>query len=118
MFVVPDQAPAPVATAAEPATPHAASHASGAQVNVESHGYHYAVIGNRLLSVAELTAALQSGDTPAAAVGALKKAYERKGYFLVALVGQAQDKQVLLQVVQGKLLHVEGHAAWSRFSPA
>ena len=108
MFVVPDQAPAPVATAAELAPAHVTSDARGAQVNVESHGYRYAVIGNRLLSVAELTTALQSGDTPAAAIGALKKAYEAKGYFLVALVGQAQDRQVLLQVVQGRLLHVEG----------
>lgn len=106
MFVAPDQAPPHPATAAEPSAPHAASH--GAQINVESHGYHYAVIGNRLLSVAELTAALQRGATPAAAVGALKQAYERKGYFLVALVGQAQDKQVLLQVVQGRLTHVDG----------
>jgi hemolysin activation/secretion protein len=110
MFALVDQAP-PHTAAMQPAQAAAGqdtARPSGAQVNVKSHGYHYAVIGNRLLSVAELTAALQSGDTPAAAVGALKKAYEAKGYFLVALVGQAQDKQVLLQVVQGKLMHVEG----------
>jgi hemolysin activation/secretion protein len=106
MFVAPDQAPPHLATAAETSAPHAASH--GVQINVESHGYHYAVIGNRLLSVAELTAALQCGATPAAAVGALKQAYERKGYFLVALVGQTQGQQVLLQVVQGRLTHVDG----------
>lgn len=130
MFLAFDQAPiAAVVTAAENRSPSDAASGrgepatvpkgtAGGQINVESHGYHYAVIGNRLLSVAELTAALQSGATPQAAIGALKKAYERKGYFLVALVGQAQDKQVLLQVVQGRLTHIEGPPALARYFTA
>lgn len=121
MFVVFDQAPSyPALVAEQPAnaavataagsspSPTARAPDDGGQLDVESHGYRYAIRGNRLLSTAEVTAALQSGATPQAAVGALKKAYERKGYFLVALVGKEQGTQVLLQVVQGRLTHVEG----------
>lgn len=79
-----------------------------ARQELESHGYHYIIVGNQLLTQAEVSGAVESGATPEAAVGALKKAYERKGYFLVALVGKADGKEVWLQVVQGQLTHVDG----------
>lgn len=105
--------PAPTAQAAPPPTIAAAAPATPAAVarqELDSHGYHYIIVGNHLLAPAEVSAAVSSGATPAAAVGALKKAYERHGYFLVALVGQQreQQKEVWLQVVQGRLTHVDG----------
>ena len=60
---------------------------------VTTYGYHYIVVGNTLLAPNELQRALETGDTPQAAVSALKKAYEGKGYFLVALVAKAQERR-------------------------
>lgn len=107
---------AAVAGAAPPrATARAHRKPADTRQEVQSHGYRYIVMGNHLLGSHELASALQSGATPQAAVGALKKAYEAKGYFLVALVGKAQNKQVLLQVVQGRLTHVEGPPALAAY---
>lgn len=103
--------PAPTAYSAAPdVTAGAASpkHGSVPRQELDSHGYHYIIVGNRLLTTAEVNAAVAGGDTPRAAVGALKQAYERKGYFLVALVGKQNDKEVWLQVVQGRLTHIDG----------
>ena len=105
--------PAPTAYSAAPtAVPTAASApakpGSVPRQELDSHGYHYIIVGNRLLAPAEVDAAVASADSPKTAVGALKQAYERKGYFLVALVGQQHDKEIWLQVVQGKLTHVDG----------
>jgi len=75
---------------------------------VKSHGYEYIIIDNRLLSQATVRQVVQSAKTPRAAVGALKKAYERQGYFLVALVGRERGKRVLLRVVQGRFTHIKG----------
>jgi hemolysin activation/secretion protein len=101
--------PAPAAQAAPPPAVAPAAPAMSRQ-EVDSHGWHYIVVGNTLLAPAELQRALEAGDAPQSAISALKKAYEAKGYFLVALVAQAQDKnkQVWLQVVQGRLTHVNG----------
>lgn len=113
MFLMPVQTPPyqQAATASQPAevAPASAATPAGApRQEYTSHGYRYIVVGNRLLTRAEVETALAAGDTPQAAIGALKKAYEAKGYFLVALVGKAQDKEVSLQVVQGRLTHIEG----------
>ena len=120
MFVMPDQAPPHYAVAAPSQSAQATSPGAGpahvaakptaaTRQEVTSHGYHYIVVGNTLLARNELQSALETGDTPQAAMSALKKAYEGKGYFLVALVARAQDnKEVWLQVVQGRLTHVDG----------
>lgn len=91
-------------------TPAPAKPGSPPRQELDSHGYHYIIVGNRLLTEVEVSSAVASGATPEAAVGALKKAYERKGYFLVALVGRQieKDKEIWLQVVQGRLTHVDG----------
>ena len=129
MFVMPDQAPphyalaaasqsAQAAQATSPGAgpaPGATQAAAATRQEVTSHGYHYIVVGNTLLAPNELQSALETGDTPQAAVSALKKAYEGKGYFLVALVAKAQEKEVWLQVVQGRLTHVDGPAHLAKF---
>jgi len=93
-----------------PAAPAASSPSvdRATRQEVDSHGYHYIIVGNRLLTTTQLSHAVQMGATPKQAVGEIKQAYERRGYFLVALVGKAQGKQVLLQIVQGRLTHIEG----------
>lgn len=97
------------------AAPRAGKSHPATRLEVDSHGYHYIVIGNTLLEPSVLRAALQAGDTPTAAVSSLKKAYEAHGYFLAALVGQVLGKEVHLQVVQGRLTHVEGPGALVAF---
>jgi hemolysin activation/secretion protein len=79
-------------------------------LEVESHGFRYAVTGNSLLSPTEVATTLQGGATPAAAIGALKQAYARAGYFLVAVVATVQERQVSVRVVQGRLVEVDGPA--------
>ena len=132
---VADAAPAPAASQAAQSTPSAsaapgdaaavqarATTASGStgsakatREEVTSHGYRYIVVGNTLLAPAALRAALEAGDTPQAAVSVLKKAYEAHGYFLVALVAQLHGQDVWLQVVQGRLTHIEGPPALVAF---
>lgn len=75
---------------------------------VHSHGYTYIVFDNRLLHTAEVSQAIKSAKTPRAVIGALRKAYLRKGYFLTAIVGRARGKLVLVRVVHGRLTHVKG----------
>lgn len=82
---------------------------------VTSHGYHYTVVGNRLLPPAEVAAALSGATTPRDAVGALKQAYENRGYFLVALVGTQHEKEVSVRVIQGRITHIEGPKKLTRF---
>lgn len=102
-------APAPAVSAVPPVSAAGSPLAAApSQQRVDSHDYHYTVVGNHLLSAAEVRAALARGATPREAVGALKKAYERNGYFLVALVGVDHGKEVTIRVVQGRVTHVEG----------
>jgi len=112
-------APAPAATATTTtttaSTPSARKPADTPRFEVDSHGYRYIVVGNTLLAPAVLRSALEAGSDPKAAVSSLKKAYEAHGYFLVALVGQVRQKEVWLQVVQGRLTHVEGPGALVAF---
>lgn len=112
MFVV-NHAPTPPVPAevAQRSAFAASSPAADVQLDVDSHGYHYAVIGDHLIGAAAVTAALQRGATPKEALAALKQTYEAAGYFLVALVAQTNDKRVLLQIVSGRLTRVDGPPA-------
>lgn len=105
--VLPPPSPPPASVAQTPRTPAAAFGESSPQT-VDSHGYHYIVVDNRLLTEADVRTALESAGSPRAALGALKQAYESKGFFLVALVGTEKDKNVTIRVIQGRLTHVEG----------
>ncbi|MGH8233682.1 MAG: ShlB/FhaC/HecB family hemolysin secretion/activation protein [Rhodanobacteraceae bacterium] len=87
----------------------------GSVLRVRSHGYLYTVTGNHLLRPSEVDKALQGATDPRAAIGALKQAYQRHGYFLVALVGRTSGNDVQVRVVQGRLTHVEGPPALNRF---
>ena len=115
MFLMLDQSPSTHAALVQPAAQAAAapvaSHGGAGALprqEVDSHGYHYIIVGNRLLTDAALAEAVKKGRTPEQAVGQIKHAYEREGYFLVALVGKAEGQRVLLQIVQGRLTHIEG----------
>ena len=107
--------PAAAAKPIVPAAPGEKHSRKAARLEVTSHGYHYIVVGNTLLAPMALRAALEAGDEPKAAISSLKKAYEKHGYFLVALVGQLRGKEVWLKVVEGRLTHVEGSHALVRF---
>ena len=81
---------------------------------VKSHGYEYFIVDNDLLKPATIEKVVKGAKNPRAAVGALKKAYQKQGYFLVALVGRERGHRVLLHVVEGRLTHVKGsgHMPW------
>lgn len=128
MPVLPYYAPPPAQVAAlqQPAVaaPNAAAGAGSAPPVVEQHGqvltvrsngYTYTITGNHLLSPSEVGQALQGAADPRAAIGALKQAYQHQGYFLVALVGRVTGQDVQVRVVQGRLTHIEGPPAITRF---
>jgi hemolysin activation/secretion protein len=111
MTIPPAQAEAaPVVAGARPVDAQAA-----APLRVDSHGFGYTVRGNTLLDPAEVSAALASGATPEQAIGALKQAYARKGWFLVAVLARVQGQAVQVDVVQGRLAHVEGPPALAAY---
>lgn len=99
---LPDAAPASATVLAAPT--------NGAPLSIASHGFRYTVRGNSLLAPTQVQAALESGATPEAAIGALKHAYADRGYFLVAVVAAVQGQDVRVEVTQGRLAHVEGPA--------
>lgn len=101
---------APVAAAAGPLEAQAT-----APLQVDSHGFHYTVSGNTLLAPVDVRAALAGGATPEQAIGALKQAYARKGWFLVAVLARVQGQEVQVDVVQGRLAHVEGPPALTAY---
>lgn len=70
---------------------------------IESHGYHYLVTGNTLLSGQRIHHILAQAATPQAAVGMLSKAYHKKGYFLVAVKADVERKSIHIMVVQGQI---------------
>lgn len=100
---LPTPAPALVAPASTEAS-------SASALAVDSHGFHYTVTGNTLLKPAAVIATLQRATTPAQAIGALKQVYAKQGYFLVAVVARVGAQEVQVDVVQGRLAHVEGPA--------
>ena len=89
-------------------TGHKKQHQQQTKQIVKSHGYEYIIVDNHLLKQATVAKAVKGAPKPRAAVGALKKAYQKRGYFLVALVGREQGHRVLLRVVEGRLTHIKG----------
>jgi len=82
---------------------------------VKSHGYKYFIVDNHLLKPATVEKVVKAAKKPRAAVDALKNAYQKHGYFLVALVGRERGHRVLLHVVEGKLTHIKGPNQMTRF---
>lgn len=109
MTVVPPHVPATASALVAPAMA-AAPGAAAAPLEVDSHGLRYVVAGNSLLPPAEIATTLRGGATPDAAIAALRQAYARAGYFLVAVVATVQARQVDVRVVQGRLVEVDGPA--------
>ncbi|NII12389.1 ShlB/FhaC/HecB family hemolysin secretion/activation protein [Oleiagrimonas sp. C23AA] len=90
-------------------------HLDAPAITATSHGYHYTVRGNTLLDAQYIKDVITRSPSPRDAVGALKKAYAAKGYFLAAIVGRSKGNQVRIQVVQGRLTHVDGPKGLARF---
>ena len=78
------------------------------RTRVTSHGYEYIIIDNRLLSEATVQRLIKGAKGPRAAVGALKKAYEKRGYFLIGIVGRRRGKRIQVRIVQGRVTHLKG----------
>ena len=70
---------------------------------VDSHGYHYLVTGNTLLSDQRIHQILAQAANPQAAVGTLSTTYRKEGYFLVAVKAAVEGKSIHIMVVQGQL---------------
>ena len=99
--MTPDLPPAPPET--QPATMLVAQAPTAEPIAVDSHGYHYAIAGNTLLTPAVIVAIVEAADTPQKAVDALRLAYQRAGYPLVALRGEVSNKLVAVQVINGRI---------------
>lgn len=100
----------PLAQAPAPPPPPAV--VSGAQdpapsIFADSHGFHYAVAGNTLLSPDVVKATLEAAATPKEAIDALAREYVNRGYFLTALTGQVDRQLVSIKVIQGRLTESE-----------
>ncbi len=116
---IPHHAPSAIQRAATSSRANAPQkHPRGPVLTVHSHGYVYMVSGSQLLSAQDVRAALQAASGPRAAIGGLKQAYQKQGYFLVAVVGRMRGKRVQVRVVQGRLTHVDGPARLTRFFSA
>ncbi|MDD4933273.1 MAG: hypothetical protein PHO89_07410 [Methylacidiphilaceae bacterium] len=72
-------------------------------VVVESGGRRYVVTGNTLLSAGKILDTLRDAKSPEDAVNRLKTAYQRAGYFLVTIRAVVEEKEVELEVIQGKI---------------
>ncbi len=72
-------------------------------VAVVSHGYHYLVTGNTLLSSQSIRKLLDRAASPMEAVGALSAAYRQEGYFLVAVKAAVNGQSIHVMVVQGQI---------------
>lgn len=107
MFAMP-MPPAPATAPPTAANVRPSDAQAVAPLRIDSHGFAYTVSGNTLLAPADVNAALASGQTPEQAIAALKQAYARKGWFLVAVLARVQGQTVQVDVVQGRLAHVEG----------
>lgn len=75
----------------------------GIPVAVVSHGYHYLVTGNTLLSSQGIRKLLDRAASPMEAVGALSAAYRQEGYFLVAVKAAVNGQSIHVMVVQGQI---------------
>lgn len=88
-------------------------------VRVQAHDLHIEVVGNTLLGVHSIEAALASARSAADAVSRLEAAYRRAGYLLVGLRAQtaADGKRVRIDVIEGQITAVRatpGVAAFYR----
>jgi len=90
-----------------PAAVVAPAPAASAPIYVDGPEYRYSVVGNTLLSRAEVEKALLSATTPKEAIDALNKAYENAGYLLVIIGGQVDNKLVAFTVLQGRILELD-----------
>lgn len=99
--MTPDLPPAPPET--QPAMTLVAPAPTAEPIGVDSHGYHYAIVGNKLLPPAAIVAIVEAAETPQKAVDALRLAYQQAGYPLVALRGEVSNKLVAIQVINGRI---------------
>ncbi|MFO1413395.1 MAG: ShlB/FhaC/HecB family hemolysin secretion/activation protein [Burkholderiales bacterium] len=80
-----------------------ASAQAAAPIYADSHGYRFAVNGNRLLPAEVVVAVIESAETPQQALDALRLAYQKAGYPLVAFRGEVRDKLVAIDVINGRI---------------
>lgn len=85
------------------------------QQTVDSHGYTYVVEGNTLLGRSQLADAIRAGASPKDVLSSLKRAYAARGHFLVGIVARVQSQRVYVQVVEGRLTHIEGPEGMAAF---
>ncbi|ACD84130.1 Hemolysin activation/secretion protein [Methylacidiphilum infernorum V4] len=78
-------------------------------VIVSTPTYTYIVTGNTLLSQGTIKKALKKAVGPEDALNRLKMLYQQKGYFLVTVRAYTEDKQVELEVIEGRIsaIHAE-----------
>jgi len=99
--MTPDLPPAPPET--QPATTLVAPAPTAEPIAVDSHGFYYSIVGNKLLPPATIVAIVEAAETPQKAVDALRLAYQQAGYPLVALRGEVSNKLVAVQVINGRI---------------
>ena len=99
--MTPDLPPAPPET--QPAMTLVAPAPTAEPIGVDSHGYYYSIVGNKLLTPAAIVAVVEAAETPQKAVDALRLAYQQAGYPLVALRGEVSNKLVAIQVINGRI---------------
>ncbi|MBU2810442.1 ShlB/FhaC/HecB family hemolysin secretion/activation protein [Acidithiobacillus thiooxidans] len=88
------------------------------QLIVKSHGYSYFLTGNTLLPRQLLSKALQSTDTPQAAIDKLRQTYLKAGYFLVAVRAREElGKKVRVEIIEGQVTQEKVSKGMSWFFP-
>ncbi|MGE0049305.1 MAG: ShlB/FhaC/HecB family hemolysin secretion/activation protein [Acidithiobacillus sp.] len=97
------------ATVIEQQLPHWAK-----AVDVQSHGYHYTVTGNTLLSPATIRNCLLSAKDPKEAITALVAAYRQAGHFLTAVTATPNGKNISISVFEGEITedHIPDGLHW------
>lgn len=84
-------------------------------LRVSSHQYNYVLTGNTLLPDQVLEKAMTNSKTPRETVAAIRSAYFRAGYFLVALRAELMpNKIVRIEVYQGQITKekIPGSLKW------
>lgn len=95
--------PPDAAAGAPPAAIVAPAPRAAEPIHIDAGGYHYVVNGNTLLSESDVRAAIEGAADPKAAIESLNKVYQQRGYFLVAIGGEVNNKLVALTVLQGRI---------------
>ncbi|MEO8754465.1 MAG: ShlB/FhaC/HecB family hemolysin secretion/activation protein [Casimicrobiaceae bacterium] len=101
---LPPDAPAPVPA---PAAAIVAPAQEAPTIFADSHGFHYAVTGNKFLAPEVVQAALESGASPKEAIEALNSEYFKRGYFLTALGGEVNRQLVSIKVLHGRITEAD-----------